>query len=128
MSTFIVIKKSNGVEITRYAATAPVEQIDDLALPFADFEHTELAEGAVDVTPTSYTWTKLAYLRRFSQAERIAIRDAATRIAELADYLELLALAEEVKSDDPDIIAALTMLEGAGLLAAGRAQEILHGQ
>lgn len=74
MTTYIVTQKSDGVEITRYAAAAPVEQIDDLAVPFADFEHTELAEGAVDVTPTSYTWTKLAYLRRFTQAERIAIQ------------------------------------------------------
>lgn len=127
MTCFVITRKSDGVEITRYAATTPVEQIDGLAVPFTDFEHTELADGAVDVTPTSYTWTKLQYLRRFTQAERIAIRGAATQSAELDDYLELLALAEEVKSDDPDIIAALNMLEGAGLLAPGRAQEILNG-
>jgi len=39
----------------------------------------------------------------------------------------LLELASEVRSDDPDIIAALQMLEGAGLIGAGRAQEILNG-
>lgn len=128
MTTFVVTRKPDGAEITRYAAMSPVEQIDDLAVPFADFEHVEFIAGATDVTPTSYTWTKLAYLRRFTQDERIAIRSAAPQSAQLADYLELLALAEEVKSDDPDIITALTMLEGTGLLAAGRAQEILNGQ
>ncbi len=127
MTCFVITRKSDGVEITRYAATTPVEQIDGLAVPFTDFEHTELADGAVDVTPTSYTWTKLQYLRRFTQAERIAIRGAATQSAELDDYLDLLALAEEVKSDDHDIVAALNMLECAGLLAPGRAQEILNG-
>ena len=127
MTCFVITRKSDGVEITRYAATTPVEQIDGLAVPFTDFEHTELADGAVDVTPTSYTWIKLQYLRRFTQAERIAIRGAATQSAELDDYLDLLALAEEVKSDDHDIVAALNMLECAGLLAPGRAQEILNG-
>lgn len=128
MTTFVVTRKSDGLEIIRYAAMSPVEQVNECIVPFADFDHTEFIDGAVDVTPTSYTWTKLAYLRRFTQAERMAIRDAAKQSAELADYLELLALAEEIKSDDPDIITALAMLEGAGLLPSGRAQEILNGQ
>jgi len=48
-------------------------------------------------------------------------------VPQLEDYLALLELASEVRSDDPDIIAALQMLEGAGLIAAGRASEILGG-
>ena len=124
---YIVTNKQTGAEITRYAASAPVEQIDDMALPFTDFDHTEFIEGVTDVTPTSYTWSKLEYLRRFTQEERIAIRAAAKSVPQLEDYLELLALASEVKSDDPDIVTALAMLEGAGLIGAGRAGEILNG-
>lgn len=127
MTEFIVTRKSDGVEIYRYGADAPIE-IDGMG--FADHDHTPAPDSpdtVTDVPIVSMTWTKLAYLRRFTQSERIAIRDAAKNSPELADYLELLALAEEIKSDDPDIIAALAMLEGGGLLAAGRAQEILNG-
>lgn len=125
MTCYIVTRKSDGVEIYRYGADAPIEWGD---MGFADHDHTPMQEEITDVVPRmTYTWTKLQYLRRFTQPERIAIRGAATQSAGLDDYLELLALAEEVKSDDPDIIAALTMLEAVGLLAAGRAQEILDG-
>jgi len=44
---FIVKNKATGAEITRYAAQAPVEQIDDLAVPFTEFDHTELPEDGV---------------------------------------------------------------------------------
>ena len=40
MTTYTVTHKATGTEITRYAAQQPVEQIDDLAVPLADFEHT----------------------------------------------------------------------------------------
>ena len=99
-------------------------------MQFADFDHTLEVEapGAVtDVPVVAMTWTKLEYLRRFTQDERIAIRTAAKQVPALEDYVALLELATEVRSDDPDIIAALQMLEGAGLIGAGRAQEILNG-
>lgn len=127
MTTFVVTRKSDGTEIYRYVADAPVEWS---GMSFSDHDHTAEMEATgtiTDVPIVAMTWTKLQYLRRFTQAERIAIRWAATQSAELDDYLELLALAEEVKSDDPDIVSALAMLEGIGLLAAGRAQEILNG-
>lgn len=127
MPSFIVTNKTTGQEVTRYAAQAPVEQLDALAVPFADFDHAELVEG-VEIAPVvAMTWTKREYLSRFSQAERIAIRTTAKQVPELEDYMELLALATEVRSDDPDVVGALTMLEVSGLIGAGRAQEILHG-
>ena len=128
MSIYIVTAKATGAEVTRYAAMAPVEQIDDLAVPFSEYDHTELpVDGVIDAPIVAMVWTKLEYLRRFTQTERIAIRGAAKVVPELEDYLQLLELATEVRSDDPDIIAALAMLEGAGLIAAGRSQEILNG-
>jgi len=99
-------------------------------MQFADFDHTLEVEApgtVTDVPVVAMTWTKLEYLRRFTQDERIAIRTAAKQVPQLEDYLALLELASEVRSDDPDIIAALQMLEGAGLIAAGRASEILGG-
>lgn len=127
MTTYIVTTKSTGQEVTRYCAAEPVEVLNGTPFPFADFDHRDFLDDT-PVVPSTYVWTKLEYLRRFTQAERIAIRDAAKVVPELFDYMELLALAEEIRSDDPDIAAALAMLEGAGLIAAGRAQEILNGR
>jgi len=121
-----VTHRATGAEITRYAAMAPVEQIDDLAVPFSDYDHTELPEdGVIDAPIVAMTWTKLEYLRRFTQTERIAIREAAKVSPELEDYMQLLELATEVRSDDPDIAAALGMLEAVGLIGPGRAAEII---
>lgn len=69
--------------------------------------------------------TKLSYLRRFTSQERVTIRAAAKTEPVLEDYMALLELSEEVNLDDPDTIAAVNMLEMAGLIAAGRAAEIL---
>ena len=76
--------------------------------------------------PAPRILTKLEYLRLFTQQERIAIRTAADQTPELFDYLEMLKLAEDINLDDPDTIGAVTLLELAGLIAPGRASEILH--
>lgn len=127
MSTYIVTNKATGAESYRYAADAPIPWS---GMEFDTHDHSVLLtpeEAVTDVPVVAMTWTKLEYLRRFTQDERIAIRTAAKQVPALDDYLELLALATEVRSDDPDIVGALQMLEGAGLIGAGRAQEILNG-
>ena len=127
MSIYIVTAKATGAEIYRYSADAPIEWS---GMQFADFDHTLEVEApgtVTDVPVVAMTWTKLEYLRRFTQDERIAIRTAAKQVPALEDYVALLELASEVRSDDPDIVAALQMLEGAGLIGAGRAQEISNG-
>jgi hypothetical protein len=127
MSTFVVTRKSDQAEVYRYNADAPIEWS---GMEFVTHDHAPEAvdpSAPTDAPIVAMTWTKLEYLRRFTQAERIAIRGAAKVVPELEDYLQLLELASEVRSDDPDIASALAMLEGAGLIGAGRAQEILNG-
>ncbi len=127
MTTFVVTRKADSVEVYRYSADAPIEWS---GMEFAAHDHTPEAVDPslpVDVPVKAMTWTKLEYLRRFSQDERIAIRTAAKTVPQLEDYLQLMELATEVRSDDPDVVSALQMLEGAGLIGAGRAQEILNG-
>jgi len=120
MSNYAVEDRLTAEVVYAYTADGP-DHTD--VYPFATYNHIlQKPPVAVD---ESRILSKLAYLREFSQAERIAIRTAAAGSPELTDYLELLALAEEVSKDDPDIIAALGMLEQAGLLAPGRAAEIL---
>ena len=69
--------------------------------------------------------TKLEYLRRFTAEERINVRTVAKTNAALEDFMVLMDLASEINLDDPDTIAGVHMLEAAGLLAQGRASEIL---
>lgn len=69
--------------------------------------------------------TKLEYLRKFTAEERIAIRTVAKSNPVLEDYLSMLELADEIDIADTDTVAAVMMLEQGGLLAQGRAAEIL---
>lgn len=72
--------------------------------------------------------TKLEYLRRFTPQERVTIRQAAKAEPVLEDYLAMLELAENIDTNDADTIAAVNMLEMSGLIATGRAVEILATQ
>lgn len=75
--------------------------------------------------------TKLAFRRRFTLAERIAMDSApdnpaiapATRAA-LHTLAKDLELAEEIDLDDADVIAGLALLESLEIIAAGRAAEV----
>ena len=69
--------------------------------------------------------SKLDYLRRFTSDERVTIRQAAKVTPVLEDYLAMLELADEINTGDADTIAAVNMLEQAGLIAPGRAAEVL---
>jgi hypothetical protein len=69
--------------------------------------------------------TKLKFIKKFTAAEYAAIKSAATANATLDYYWQMLMLAEEVRLDDPDTISGVQMLEQVGLLATGRAAEIL---
>jgi hypothetical protein len=97
----------------------------DMSMP--DLTKVEWDKGGLNFKPKSQSRiiTKLTYLRRFNQDERIAIRSAAEASPQLQDYMALLELSEEISLDDPDTIAAVNMLEMVGLIAAGRAAEIL---
>lgn len=76
--------------------------------------------------PPTRILSKLAYLRLFTQDERIAIRTASDLNPALFDYLEMLKLADEIDLNDTDTVGAVMMLEAAGLIAEGRAAEVLN--
>ena len=118
-----VIRKSDGMKVYEYQSDRPIEWS---GMAFAEFDHIERADQPAPQAGPS-TMTKLEYLRRFTTEERVAIRAAATQNPVLADYLALMELAQEINTGDADTVAAVTMLEQAGLLAAGRANEVLNG-
>jgi hypothetical protein len=122
---YIITNKLTGAEVYRYEADAPVEWH---GMEFVTHDHTlQIAPPVETPVITPKKLTKLEYLRRFTAEERITIRTVAKTNVVLEDYLALLDLAEEVNTNDIDTIGAVTMLETAGLIAVGRAQEILHG-
>lgn len=126
MSTWIVEKRSTGEVMHAYDAEAAVEWAE---YPFAEFNHQQQIVPDTVYVPLERNITGLQYLRRFTQAERIAIREAAKTSAELDDYLRLLdstiAQGGVVNLNDSDVSQAVALLESFGLVAAGRAAEIL---
>lgn len=120
MPEFIVTRRATGEVVYAYAAD---EATDFPEFPFAQFNHT--IKATIEQPAPERNVTKLQYLRRFTQPERINIRDASAASPELYDYLAMLELAEDINLDDPDTIAAVGMLEAVGLIATGRAAEVL---
>lgn len=71
--------------------------------------------------------TIYAFKQRFTQAERITIREAAKVIPEIEDFQDLLDSATYVDFALADGVAAmLPQLESASLLSGGRAEEIVN--
>ena len=120
MANWIVEDRITGEVAYAYGADVAT---DFPEYPFAQYNHFRQKE--VEAAPVPRTITKLEYLRRFTTAERVAIRAAASENPVLDDYLKLMELAQEINLDDPDTVAAVQMLEQSGLIAAGRAAEVL---
>jgi hypothetical protein len=69
--------------------------------------------------------TKYQFMSRFTATERITLEQASTQSPELADWITLFKLTEEINLGDPNTIAGVQMLEQAGIIGVGRANEIL---
>ena len=69
--------------------------------------------------------SRTEFLRRIPADKRIAIRQAATQSAALADYLALLDATPEVNLTDLDTIGGIHALVAAGLLTQADADVIL---
>ena len=124
MTIYAVIRKSDGVQVYEYSYSTAVSLPE---YPDETHDHVVVPDPAVeDPTPVAgTTLTRLEYLRRFTDAERKTIRAAAKVNDTLDDYLYMLEMAEEVRTDDPATVAGVQALEAAGLIGAGRAAEIL---
>jgi hypothetical protein len=79
-----------------------------------------------DPAPTPVrTLTKLQYMNRFTDGELASIYTAAKSNVAVEIWLEKFKLASEVNLDDASTVAGLQAMEAVGLLASGRAAEIL---
>lgn len=69
--------------------------------------------------------TKQKFKLRLTQAERILIRETAKTNATVFDFQDLLDSGSHVDLNDSVLIAGINAMEQLGLIAAGRANEIL---
>lgn len=69
--------------------------------------------------------TKLAFRNRFTIAEKTALYEAAKTEVEVQIYLDDIQAATYIDLSRPDTIAGVQQLEALGVLAEGRAAEIL---
>lgn len=95
--------------------------------PFIDENHP----GAVLVTDVpqpvarQVILSKLEFMNRLTDAEMAGIYTAAKSSVAVEIWLEKFKLATEINLDDPAVMAGLQAMEAAGLIAAGRAAEIM---
>lgn len=68
-----------------------------------------------------------SFLLRFSDEERLAIREAALTDPLVADWLELAQLAGSVRLRAPETLAGLDLLTSKNLLATKRRDAIVEG-
>lgn len=77
------------------------------------------------IPPSVRVLTKLAYINRFTDEELVGIYSAAKVSVPVEIWLKKFELAEEINLDDERTVAGLYAMEAGGLLASGRAAEIL---
>ncbi len=74
-------------------------------------------------------WNALDFKRRFTVAERIAIRAAAASNGSVYDFLDLLdtaaATGTMIHANDPDVVTGLQAFQDASLIGVGRKDVIL---
>ena len=79
----------------------------------------------VTATPVTPPMSKLDFLKRLTFAERVAIETAAETDAEVRVVKQSLLAADEIKVDDPEMIAGIGLYVNKGLIASSRVAEIL---
>lgn len=87
-------------------------------------QHEEQLMSQPVITP-SQRITRLAFMQRFTQAERVAIRQAAKTAPEIEDYLAMVDAATFIDLARPDTISSVNALASAELLTPARAVEII---
>lgn len=135
MSLYVVTRKSDGVEVYRYNADAPIEWV---GMEFVSHNHTLVPppEPPPEPEPAPVLITKFAFRSRFTGAEKISIELASLDVPD--GTLEARSAAAQVRVWLGDIEAAqyidlmmtatrngVQALEDFGLLDAGRAAVIL---
>jgi len=76
-------------------------------------------------TAPALPMSKLDFLKRLTFAERVAIETAAETDAEVRVVKQSLLAADEIKVDDPEMVAGINLYVSKGLILESRVAEIL---
>lgn len=126
MTIYQVTRISDGVDVYRYAADAPIEWD---TMGFDTHTHTPIVQDVPANPQGPRRLTKLAFIGKIG-SEFAGILTAAKTNVQVELFVRMLDWATpdpdgtSVDLDDPRVVDALMALEAAGLIAAGRAQEI----
>ncbi len=120
MPVYIVRNRATKAEVTRYASAQPQPSV----WPDPDCEHVEFID--IPYVPEREL-SHLDIVRRMTPSEQAAVFLAAQQDIRVLVWLENFKLARDLNTHDPMLIEGLGALEQLGLLATGRALEILNG-
>lgn len=138
MKTYNVVKRSDGSLIHSYSAENPVEWE---GMEFTECDHLEVTlEPETVITPSqSVKITKLAFRNRFKPEEKVALElaskddpsltlDQRKPSAMIRVYLDDVNSASFIDLNRKDTRKGVFILEQFGLIAKGRALQILDTQ
>lgn len=138
MPTYLVIRKTDGAEMTSYCAGEVTEQINTDFYPQTDFDHVEWVEGTAPVVSGPRRLTKLQFIARLGDAAFGAILTMAKSSIEVEAFMKLFELATpeadgtSIDLDDPrtaaGVVAIGLALEAQGIVQSGWAQGVLNGE
>lgn len=124
MQTYIVTRKSDGVEVYRYTAETPEEWI---GYEFSTHTHTEFIPQAAEPTPTGpRRLTKLEFVGRMDPQEFLGLLSLSKTNVEVEAFMRLLDWTTpdpdgtSIDLDDPRTIAGVR-----AMFPPHRADEIL---
>jgi hypothetical protein len=84
-----------------------------------------VAEEPAPYVPPARIISKLEYMNRFTDAELQTIYSTAKTVVAIEVWLAKFNATTDIDLDDPRTISGLASMEDFGLIALGRAQEIL---
>jgi hypothetical protein len=88
----------------------------------------EFIEGNYPAPPVApVPLTHKQFMDKFTDSELAAIMTAAKSSIELELWFKRFEMAQDILLNDPQTISGVNALETAGLIATGRASEILNG-
>lgn len=85
----------------------------------------EVVKSNIDHPPSYKTFTSLGFLDLFTEAEQLAVAEAALQSAQVKLWYDRLLAASYITLSDPRVEAGLSSLVEAGLLTSDRRIEIV---
>ena len=125
MTYYVIANKYNGI-IDHISNVIPEISADQTVI-IRDGDIAELGSNIWNQAqnPTPRIVTKLEFMRRLTQNERVELYTAEKSDIHVSVWMDMFRLAQEINLDDPDLIQGLQLFELAGLITTGRSAEIL---